>query len=112
MSAFIKIFDNPLSKYLTFKIIYAPNGCSWLLTKLKKGLELAFGKHFFHDFFTYLILYQVTKFQMPCFFSLQHIKQNMLLSSYLDNYSSSKAMADREKKRWEGKNRKISISRE
>ena len=84
MSAFIKTFDNPPSKYLTFKIIYVPNGCSWLLTKLKKGLDLAFGKQFYHDFPTYLILYQVTEFQMPYFFSLQHIKQNML-SSYLDN---------------------------
>ena len=56
------------------------------LPKLKRGLVLAFGAHFLHNFFKnvpYLILYQWTKFQCHTFFSSQDIKQNVLLSSYL-----------------------------
>ena len=55
------------------------------LAKLKRGLRLAFGAHFLHDFFhknvPYLILYQWTKFQCHIFFPSQGIKQNVLLSS-------------------------------
>ena len=57
------------------------------LAKLKKGLALAFGAHFLHDFsvkmFLILILYQWTKFQCHTLFLSQDIKQNVLLSSYL-----------------------------
>ena len=57
-------------------------GC---LPKLKRGLGLAFGAHFWHDFFCknvpYLILYQWTKFQCHTFFPSQDMKQNVLLSS-------------------------------
>ena len=55
------------------------------------------------------MLYHWTKFQCHTLFFSQDIKQNVLLSSYLDNYdivnfkisleSTSNAMADREKKR-------------
>ena len=59
------------------------------LAKLKRGLRLAFGAHFLHDFFyknvPYLILYQWTKFQCHTSFLFQFIKQNVLLSSYLDS---------------------------
>ena len=59
------------------------------LAKLKRGLGLAFGAHFQHDFFEknvpYLFLYQWTKFQCHTFFLSQDIKQNMLLKSYLDS---------------------------
>ena len=59
------------------------------LPKLKSSLELAFGAYFLHDFFytnsPYLVLYQWTKFQCHVFFTSQDIKQNVLLSSYLDN---------------------------
>ena len=59
------------------------------LAKLKRGLRLAFGAHFLHDFFhknvPYLILYQWTKFQCHTLFPSQDIKQNVLLSSYLDS---------------------------
>ena len=58
------------------------------LAKLKRGLGLAFGAHFLHDFFhrnvPYLISYQWTKFQCRTLFFSQDIKQNVLLSSYLD----------------------------
>ena len=54
--------------------------------KLKRGLGLAFGAHFLHDFsiknVPYLMLYQWTKFQCHIFFPSQDIKQNMLLSSF------------------------------
>ena len=52
------------------------------------------------------MLYQWTKLQCNTFFPSQNIKQNVLLSSYLDiiNFkiylrSTSKAMADQGKKR-------------
>ena len=56
--------------------------------KLKKGLGLAFGAHFLYDFsinVPYLILYQWTKFQCHTLFLSQDIKQNVLLTSYLDS---------------------------
>ena len=59
------------------------------LPKLKRGLRLAFGAHFLHYFFLtnvpFLILYLWKKFQCHTFFPSQDIKQNVLLSSYLDN---------------------------
>ena len=60
--SFLKLFDNSLSKYLICERIPC---MQWLfliiyLTKLKRGLELAFGAHFLHGFY---ILYQLTKFQ-------------------------------------------------
>ena len=83
------------------------------LAKLKRSLGLTFGEHFLHDFFhknvPYLILYQWPKFQCHTLFLSQDIKQNMLLSSYLDKWwhhklkiflgSPSKAMAEGRKDR-------------
>ena len=56
------------------------------LAKIKRSLGLFFGAHFVHDFVhvPYLILYQWTKFQCHTLFLSQDIKQNVLLSSYLD----------------------------
>ena len=57
--------------------------------KSKRGLGLAFGAHFLHEFsiknVTYLILYQLIKFQCHTIFLSQDIKQNALLNSYLDS---------------------------
>ena len=59
------------------------------LPKLKRGLRLAFGAHFLYDYgnknISYLMHYQWTKFQCHTFFPSQDIKQNVLLSSYLDS---------------------------
>ena len=52
------------------------------LPKLKRVLELAFDAHFLHDL---IILYPLTKLQCCTFFPTQDVKQNVLLSSYLDN---------------------------
>ena len=56
------------------------------LAKLKRGLLLV---HIFCMIFrenvSYLILYQWTKFQWHTFFLSQDIKQDVLLSSYLDS---------------------------
>ena len=56
------------------------------LPKLKRGLGLAFGAYYLHDFFQKnilcLMLYQWTEFQCHTFFPSQDIKQNVLLSSY------------------------------
>ena len=92
------------------------------LAKLKKGLRIAFGPYFLHDFSIKLILYQWTKFQYHTFFLSQDIKQNVLLSSYLDNWDdiinfkiflgpTSKAVADRGKKRGRRKYKNLNISR-
>ena len=56
------------------------------LAKLKAGLGLAFGANFLHENFTYLIAYQWTKFQCHILFFSEDIKQNVLLSSYLDSW--------------------------
>ena len=59
------------------------------LQKLKRSLGLAFGETFLHNFFhknvPSLILCKLTKFQCYNFFPSQDIKQNVLLSSYLDS---------------------------
>ena len=56
------------------------------LPKVKRGLGLALGAHFLYDFSKKisLILYQWAKFQCHTFSLSQDIKQNVLLSSYLD----------------------------
>ena len=58
------------------------------LAKYKKGSGANFWYTFSHDFFhknvPFLILYQWLKFQCHTLFLSQDIKQNMLLSSYLD----------------------------
>ena len=58
------------------------------LAKLKRGLGIAFGAHFLHDFsmkMLYLILYQWTTFQCHTSFLSQDIKHNVLFTSYLDS---------------------------
>ena len=78
---------------------------------VKRGLTLAFGVPFLYDFSIknvfYYRLYQLTKFQCHIFFPSKDIKQNVikflfrkLLTSSTKIYlwSSSKAMADMEKK--------------
>ena len=83
------------------------------------NLWCTFSAWFFDKNVPYIILYQWTKFQSHTLFPSQDIKQNVLLSSYLDSWlshkfkiflgSTAKAMADREKIR-EDKNTKIWIS--
>ena len=66
----------------------ACDACFGLFTKIKKGSRISFwctfSAWFFHANAPYLILYQLTKFQCHIFFPSQDIKQNLLLSSYLD----------------------------
>ena len=64
-------------------------GCFEIFTKSKKGSGTSFwctfSAWFFHKNVLYiLILYQWTQFQCHTFFLSQDIKQNVLLSSYLD----------------------------
>ena len=79
---FLNIFN-----ILFFEFLHAIAVLSYLL-KLKKDLGLAFMQIFcmiFPKNVLYLILYQWPKFQCHTFFPSQDIKQNMLLSSYLDS---------------------------
>ena len=60
------------------------------LPKFKRGLGLASGVHFLHDFpiqmfLLSLIFCQWTKFQCHTLFPSQGIKENVLLSSYLNS---------------------------
>ena len=106
--------------YFQKNFLYAMSVLGYL-TKLKRGIGLTLGVHFLHDFFhqniLYLILYQWTKFQCHTLFLSQDIKQNVLLSPYLNkwwhyfdfdfNESTSKVMANREKKRGKTKIQKF-----
>ena len=53
------------------------------LGKFNRGLELAFifSAWFFHKIFSYLILFQLAKFQCHMFFPCQDIKETVLLNS-------------------------------
>ena len=57
------------------------------LPNLKRGLGLAFGAHFQYYFSIKMFLntLSIDKVQCYIFFPSQDIKQNVLLSSYLDN---------------------------
>ena len=85
--------SRPLFQHtLLLREFIASNGLFRLFRKIKKGSEasfwcnrLAFGARFFRKDVPYLILYQWTKFQCHTFFLSHDIKQNMLLSSYLDS---------------------------
>ena len=81
---FLKLF------YILFlKEFLACNGCFWFLPELKRGLGLAFGAHFLHDFSIKMFLIYNTfilpQFQCHNFLPSQDVKQNVLLRSYLDN---------------------------
>ena len=82
----IIIFHN----FLFSKEFPACNVCFELLSKIKKGSAAnfwcTFSAWFFHKNIPYLILYQWIKFQCHTLFLSQDIKQNMLLSSYLDKW--------------------------
>ena len=64
------------------------------LSKLERGLGLAFGAFFLPDFsikiIPYLILYQWTKFQCDTLFLSQDFRENMWLISYLDSWRRHK----------------------
>ena len=95
------------------KEFVACNGCFGLITKMKKqsgtSFWCPFPAWFFHKNILYLILYQWTRFQCHNFFPSQDLKQNVLLSSYLNfkiyPETTSNAKANREKKR--GRNTNI-----
>ena len=59
------------------------------LAKLKRDLGLAFGAHFLHDFSIKIFLFNTLSMDRVSMshtlFLSQGIKQNVLLSSYLDN---------------------------
>ena len=96
------------------------------LSELKSSLGVTFSAHFLHNFsvkmFSYLILYQLIKFECYTLFPSQDTKQNVLLSFHqtIDDAikfkiylrSSSKAMTDRERKRRRRKYESLNICQE
>ena len=87
---FYKLFDHCLSNIWLVKEFLACNDYFGLFTKIRKrpGISFwcTFSAWFFYTNAAYLILYQLTEFQCHIFFLSQDIKQNVLLSSYLDNW--------------------------
>ena len=75
---------------LFLKEFLACNGCFGLFSKIKKGSGASFwytfSAWFFHKNVLCLILYQWAKFQCHTLFLSQDIKENMLLSFYLDRW--------------------------
>ena len=78
--------------FLFLKEFLVCNCCFRLYSKIKKGSETSFwcklSAWFFHKNAPYLILHstQWTKFHCHNLFLSQGIKQNVLLSSYLDSW--------------------------
>ena len=82
----IILFQNTLF----LKEFLACNGCFRLFSKITKrsgaSFCCTFSAWFFRKNVPYLILYQWRKFQCHTLFLSQDIKQNVLLSSYLDSW--------------------------
>ena len=101
----IIIFQN----ILLLKEFLACDGCFGLFTKIIKKSEnsfwCTFSAWFFHKYVLYLILHQWTKFQCHTFF------QNVLLSSYLNNWWCHRLIIDHPLNQWltERKRTKIEI---
>ena len=84
----LRLFDNLLSKYLTFKIISCMQWLLWVIYQNYKEVWTSFCYRFSAWFFfvLHLILHLWTRFQCHTFFPSQDIKQNVFLSSYLNNW--------------------------
>ena len=65
------------------------------LTKFKKGSGTSFwcicSALFFHKNVSYIIIYQLTKVLCHTIFPSRDIKQNVLISSYLENWRRYKS---------------------
>ena len=99
----IILFQNVLLS----KEFLACNGCFGLFTKIRKwsGTRFwwTFCAWFFHKNVPYLIVYQWTTFQCHAFFSSHNIKENVLLSFYLDSWCYHKLLRfilDQALKQW------------
>ena len=120
---FLRLFENPLLKYLIFKKISCMQWLFWVIYQ-KSGTSFwcTFSAWFFKENVLYLILFQRIKFECHTFFPFDDIKQNLLLSSYLDKwwrYKLFRFIFDHLLKQWptgrkrgEEGNTKIWISRE
>ena len=89
---FLRAFDNPLPKYCTLeedtKNFLHTVAVLGYVPKLKRGMGLAFDAHLYyfsinHSLFKTLSIDKVSTSRQNFFPS--YIKQDMLLSSYLDN---------------------------
>ena len=80
----------PFRNILFLHEFLASNGCFGLFTKIKKGSGTSFcctiSAWFYHKSVPYLKLYQWPGFQCHALFLSQDIKQNVLLSSYLNSW--------------------------
>ena len=85
--------DNPISKYLIFKIVSCMQWLFWVIYQNYRNLGLAFGIIFSYKYFwfnTQLII-NWQSFNVISFLS-KHIKQNVLLRSYLGNSWGQKTL--------------------
>ena len=70
---FLRLFDDPLSKYLTFKRISCMQWLFWVIYQNHRGLGPAFAAHFLHDFsikifFIWYSIYEQSFNVIPFFF--------------------------------------------
>ena len=123
---FLRLFDNPLSKYLIFKKFLACNGFFGLFTKFKKrsgnSLWCTFSAWFSNKNAPCLILYQWTKVSMPYLFSFLRCQTKCVIKFLFRQFMTSQTLQfifHQPLKQWlkgrksgEGENTKIWISRE
>ena len=123
---FLRLFDNPPWKYLTFKTIYWIQRLFWVFYQNYKEVWTSFcytfSAWFFYKNVFYLVLNLCTRLQCHTFFPSEDIKQNVLLSSLFRQLVMSwtwRFNFDYPLKQWttgrktgKGKNTKNWISRE
>ena len=79
---FLRLFDNPLSKYFTFKIISCMQWLFWVIYQNYRGLGLAFAAHFLHDFSIkmFFIWYSIYgQVSMPSHFSFSRYQTKCVI---------------------------------
>ena len=79
--SFLRLFDNPLSKYIVLKQFLACNDCFWLFTKIIKRSGTSFCCTFSAWFFCKNILYLILQCHAQChtFFLSQDIKTKCVI---------------------------------
>ena len=122
---FLRLFDNPLSKYLIFKRISCMQWLFWVITKIKQGSGTSFWCTFsawcFHKKCSLLNTLSLDKVSMLYLFSFSRYQAKCVISSYLSSRwgvnfkiylrTTIKAMADGEKKRGRRKYKNLNIWR-
>ena len=78
---FLRLFDNPLSKYLTFKRISCMQWLFWVIFQNYRGLGLAFAAYFLYDFSEKMcfIWYSIYEPSMSYLFSFSRYQRKCVI---------------------------------